>query len=121
MSLEVSGENTGNVDLNEYADFENIKKEKNEEEIKIEILFPEVCNLFGDSGNIKYLKMCMPKATFINTQFVEEPAFITQEIDLIYLGPMTENRQEKVIKKLKPYKDIIEKKKIGRASCRERV
>ena len=24
--------------------------------MKIEILFPEICNLFGDMGNIKYLK-----------------------------------------------------------------
>ena len=24
--------------------------------MKIEILFPEICNLFGDMGNMKYLK-----------------------------------------------------------------
>lgn len=37
-----------------------------------------------------------------------EPSFVTQDINFIYLGPMTENRQEKVIKKLMPYKKRIE-------------
>ena len=30
--------------------------------MKIEILFPEYCNLFGDLGNMMYLKACMPEA-----------------------------------------------------------
>lgn len=33
--------------------------------MKIEILFPEYCNLFGDLGNMMYLKACMPEAEFI--------------------------------------------------------
>ena len=27
--------------------------------MKIEMLYPEVCNLFGDISNIKYLKKCL--------------------------------------------------------------
>lgn len=27
--------------------------------MKIEILFPEFCNLYGDISNIKYLKKCL--------------------------------------------------------------
>lgn len=76
--------------------------------MKIEILFPEVCNLYGDLQNINYLKKCLPEAEFINTSLGEEPAFITEKIDLIYLGPMTEKTQEKVIQKLLPYKSRIE-------------
>lgn len=75
---------------------------------KIEILFPEFCNLFGDLSNMKYLKKCLPDAEFIETAFNDEPAFISQDIDFIYMGPMTEKTQEKVIKKLKPYKEKIE-------------
>ena len=37
--------------------------------MKIEILFPEFCNLFGDMYNMKYLKMCIPDAEFIETAF----------------------------------------------------
>ncbi len=75
--------------------------------MKIEILFPEFCNLYGDMYNMKYLKMCIPEAEFIETALEEEPAFVKKNVNLIYLGPMTENTQEKVIKKLLPYKERI--------------
>lgn len=78
-----------------------------EENLKIEILFPEFCNLYGDISNMKYLKKCMPKANFIETAFDEEPTFIKEKVNFIYLGPMTEKMQEKVIKKLMPYKERI--------------
>ena len=38
------------------------------EDKKIEILFPEFCNLAGDSSNMRYLRKCMPKAEFIETR-----------------------------------------------------
>lgn len=79
-----------------------------EENLKIEILFPEFCNLYGDISNMKYLKKCMPKANFIETAFDEEPKFVSEKINLIYLGPMTEKMQEKVISKLRDYKEKIE-------------
>ena len=75
--------------------------------MKIEILFPEFCNLFGDMYNMKYLKMCIPDAEFIETALEEEPAFVKEDVNFIYLGPMTENTQEKVIAKLLPYKERI--------------
>lgn len=77
------------------------------ENLKIEILFPEFCNLYGDISNMKYLKKCLPEAKFYETAFDEEPRFIKEDINLIYLGPMTENMQEKVIKKLQNYKERI--------------
>ncbi len=76
--------------------------------LKIEILFPEFCNLYGDISNMKYLKKCLPNANFIETAFDEEPSFVKEKVNFIYLGPMTENMQEKVITKLKPYKERIE-------------
>lgn len=79
-----------------------------EENLKIEVLFPEFCNLYGDISNMKYLKKCLPKANFIETAFDEEPYFTKEEVNFIYLGPMTESRQEKVIRKLMPYKEKIE-------------
>ena len=76
--------------------------------IKIEILFPEFCNLFGDMYNMKYLKMCLPDAEFIETALDETPKFVNEDVNLIYLGPMTENTQEKVITRLLPYSQRIE-------------
>lgn len=78
-----------------------------EENLKIEILFPEFCNLYGDISNMKYLKKCLPNANFIETAFDEEPTFIKEKVNFIYLGPMTESMQEKVITKLRTYKERI--------------
>lgn len=79
-----------------------------EENLKIEILFPEFCNLYGDISNMKYLKKCLPKAQFMETAFDEEPVFVKEKVNFIYLGPMTEKMQEKVIHKLKPYKERMQ-------------
>ena len=76
--------------------------------MKIEILFPEVCSLFGDSANIRYLKQNLPEAEFIETSLNDEPTFVKEKVSLIYMGSMTEGTQEKVIEKLTPYKQRIE-------------
>ena len=79
--------------------------------MKIEMLYPEVCNLFGDISNIKYLLekySKLPDAEIIKTEINSEPAFVTQDIDMIYMGPMPENIQEVAIRKLRPYKEKIE-------------
>ena len=75
--------------------------------MKIEVLYPEYCNLYGDTGNIRYLKECLTDANFIYTSLNETPHFCSEEINLIYIGPTTENFQEEIIQLLKPYKDKI--------------
>lgn len=79
--------------------------------MKIEVLYPEFCNLNGDMGNIKYLARCLPEAQIIETAINEEPAFISQDdISLIYMGTLSERSQEIVIAKLKPYQEKIGQK-----------
>ena len=73
----------------------------------IEVLFPEFCNLFGDSSNVKYLKQCLPGAEFKYTAFTDEPYFANNKPDLIYLGAMTERKQEMVAGKLMKYKERL--------------
>ena len=84
--------------------------------MKVEVLFPEFCNLYGDLWNIKYLKRCSDEVEVINTSFTSIPAFVTEDVDMIYMGPMTEKTQEKVIAKLMEYKvrikELIEEEKI---------
>lgn len=75
--------------------------------MKIEILFPESCNLYGDTSNMKYLKKCLPNEEYIETWLEAEPAFVSQDVDFIYMGAMTERMQERVIQKLLPYKERI--------------
>ena len=75
--------------------------------MKIEVLFPEVCNLYGDLANIRYLKESVDTITIIETKLTDEPYFMKNKPDLIYMGGMTEHSQELVINKLKDYKDRI--------------
>ncbi len=75
--------------------------------MKVEILYPEICNLFGDTGNIRYLMRCLPEAEFIRTALSGEPLFLKSEPNLIYMGPMSEKSQERVIERLKPCKERI--------------
>lgn len=71
--------------------------------LKIEVLFPEICNLFGNMYNIKYLEKSIKDNEVIYTSLSDTPKFVEEKIDLIYMAPMTESSQEIVIEKLKPY------------------
>lgn len=66
--------------------------------MKIEVLFPEFANLFGDCWNWKYLSRCMPEAELIETGYNDEPRFASEKVDMIIMGAMTEHGQELAIK-----------------------
>jgi lipid II isoglutaminyl synthase (glutamine-hydrolysing) len=76
--------------------------------MKIEILYPEVCYLYGDLMNIEYLHRSVPEAEIIKTSLKTPPAFLNDDVDMIYLCSMTERAQELVIDALRPYKEKIE-------------
>jgi lipid II isoglutaminyl synthase (glutamine-hydrolysing) len=76
--------------------------------LTIEMLFPEIANLHGDNANIDYLAQCRPDARIIRTSLTETPAFVTQPVDLVYLGPLTEQGQLKAIERLRPHRERIE-------------
>ena len=75
--------------------------------MKIEILFPEFCNLYGDLANMAYLRRCLPQAEFVETSLQEEPLLAREKVDMVYLGPMTERLQEAVLEKLRPLRARI--------------
>lgn len=77
--------------------------------MKIEILFPEVCNLYAELTNIEYLKRCDPSIEIIHTDLNTRPKFLDGGIKLVYVGTTTEKGQELVIKSLLPYRDEIAK------------
>ena len=58
--------------------------------MKIEVLFPEFCNLFGDAYNMVYLEKTLPEAEFIRTKFSDDVRFTEEKMNLVYMGPMTE-------------------------------
>ena len=76
--------------------------------LTIEMLFPEIANLHGDNFNITYLSQCRPDARVIRTGLTDTPAFVSGPVDLIYLGPLTEQGQLKAVERLTPHRDRIE-------------
>ena len=75
--------------------------------MRIEILYPELCNLFGDAMNAEYLRRAVPEAEFIDTTLKTRPAFADGDVSLIYLGSMTEDGQNHATEALRPHKERI--------------
>ena len=73
----------------------------------IEILYPEFGNQAGDNGNALYLKSCLPGATFIETPYGAEPAFVTQDVDAVLMGSLVESHQVLAARALRPYADRL--------------
>ncbi len=71
--------------------------------MKVEVLFPEFSNLYGDVGNMFYLKKCAPNFEFIYTNNQDVPYFVNNDVDMVYIGSMNEKHQLITIDKLKPY------------------
>lgn len=74
----------------------------------IEVLYPELCNLYGDSANVRYLKACVPEAEIVYTDNRSQPRFVTEKVDLLYLGSMSEPSQVLAVRRLLPYVERLE-------------
>ena len=75
--------------------------------MKIEILYSELCCLYGDKGNTLFLKQCLPEAEFIETTLNAKPAFLDGDVDLCCMYSMSEQSQERILSRLMPYKEEI--------------
>lgn len=70
----------------------------------VELLYPSVSALYGERGNIDYLKLAFKDATFIETEMNDIPYFVHNKVDFIFMGPTTERFQKIIIDKLLPYR-----------------
>lgn len=75
--------------------------------MRVEVLYPEICNLYGELGNITYLERSIDNLEVIHTSIKDKPVFIDEHVDLVYMGTMTERAQLLVVDALKPYTDKI--------------
>lgn len=83
--------------------------------MKIEILYPELCCLYGDKGNTLFLQKCLPEAEFIYTQLNDKPLFLSEDVALCCMYSMSELSQERILDRLIQWKDeIAEKFKKGK-------
>lgn len=74
--------------------------------MRIEILCPEWLT-FGEQTTAIYLEKLFPEAEVIHTSFLDAPHFDHEPVDLLFFGPMAENRLEKVVQKLSPLRQRL--------------
>ena len=74
---------------------------------KVELLYPDFCNIYAESYSVEYLEKCCKDIEVIRTMNHDEPAFVSQDVDMIYLGCSPERKQEQIIELLMPYRDRI--------------
>lgn len=73
----------------------------------IEVLYPEICCLFGDKANARYLAAALPEAEFVYTALSDEPRFVREDVDMIYLAAMSESSQKLVTEALTPHRERL--------------
>ena len=70
--------------------------------MKVEILFPEVCNLYGDLQNVYYLKRSCPELEIAETDLHSKPRFLDEDVALVYMGSTTEQGLALAAEALRP-------------------
>ena len=80
--------------------------------VVIEALYPDFSNLYGDRGNLLYLRRKLELAgaevELLETSLFETPAFAARDdVGFLYLGPCTERQQELELKALRPYREAL--------------
>ena len=83
--------------------------------MKIEILFEESANLYGDRFNIRFLEESIfcsgENVEVFHTALNEKPHFVyDSEVNFVYIGSMPEHFQAFAVKGLLPYKEIIKQR-----------
>lgn len=79
--------------------------------MKIEILYQDLCCLYGDKGNTLMLRKCLPQAEFVYTGMNDTPAFLTDEdVAVCYMCSMSEKSQEMVLSRLMPHREALAQK-----------
>lgn len=70
--------------------------------MKIEILYSEICNLYGDLANISYIASSN-NIEVVHTSLKDKPRFISEDIAMVYMGTTSESGQLLARDALKPY------------------
>jgi CobQ-like glutamine amidotransferase family enzyme len=73
----------------------------------VELLYPEIANLYGELGNIEYLQRSVPACDVRRTGLEDRPAFLDGGVDLVCMGSMTERAQSVAAARLAPFREEI--------------
>ena len=75
--------------------------------MRIELLDPDLCYLYGDLANVRYLHRCCPEAEIVETHAKDRPAFLDGGVDLVYMGSATERGLSLAADALRPYREQL--------------
>lgn len=78
--------------------------------MKIEFLYPELTNLLGENGSQMFLTEIFGQENIFRTSYPYPPLFLKEDIDLVYMGVMTEKKQRLILELLRPLRDQIKEK-----------
>lgn len=73
----------------------------------IEVIYPEFQNIYAELYNIEYLKKCNKNIKVIYTHYNDEPYFLNNHVDMIYMGSMPDSKIKPTISNLNKYKNKI--------------
>lgn len=74
--------------------------------LKIEVLYPEAANLYGDNSNYRYIAKAT-ETEIMYTSIGSRPSFLDEKKDLVCIGSMTEVHQVAIMDELQQYKKEI--------------
>lgn len=77
--------------------------------MKIEVLYPELCNLYAELENPKYLAASCG-AELVYTSLGETPRFVREDIALVTMGTTTERGQEAVRDAFRPWLEDLKRR-----------
>ena len=73
----------------------------------IEVLFSEFGNMYGEIYNPMFLEKSSDKIKLVYTRFNEEPYFVKNKVDMVYISNLRDIKIYDIIDKLSKYKDKI--------------
>ena len=74
---------------------------------KIEVLYGEFGNMYGEIFNALFLEKASDVIELIYTGLNEEPHFVNNKVDMVFMSYIRDRKVYDVIEKLRPYKDRI--------------
>ena len=77
--------------------------------MKIEIIYGELANLLGEHGTQSLLAETFGEQQIIRTPFPHLPRFLVDDVDFVYMGPMTEQTQRLVLDLWRDQKELFAK------------
>lgn len=73
--------------------------------MRIEVLYPELCSLYGEMANLRYLQQSLPQAEIVQTHLGDTPACLLGKAELVYLGAMTERGQALALEQMRRHRE----------------